>query len=164
MPRTGPEPCTRGEEASMARPYSAGDLSRAQSSQICRRPATPGRVRPFKQQRAYLPPMSPAPSLPSLPTAHPLNKPSGWITITHPFHPWHGQRFEIFKCRDITGVRMLGLTDSTGNTHFIPMEWTDRSPTSSDQLLEDPKPILNVRCLLSLARIVAQSLPQPPKN
>jgi hypothetical protein len=108
--------------------------------------------------------MFPVPSLPSLPTAHPLNKPSGWITITHPFHPWHGQRFEICKCRDIAGVRMLGLTDSTGNTHFIPMEWTDRNPTSSDQLLEDPKPILKAKCLLSLARIVAQSLPQPPKN
>jgi hypothetical protein len=49
----------------MARPYPAGDLSRAQSSQICRRPAAsgPGAPGPFNNQRAYLPPMFPAPSL-----------------------------------------------------------------------------------------------------
>jgi hypothetical protein len=164
MPRAGPEPCTHGEEASMARPYSAGDLSRAQRARHAVGPAAPWPRAAFQKQRAYLPPMFPAPSLPSLPTAHPLNKPSGWITITHPFHPWHGQRFEIRKCRDIAGVRMLGLIDSCGNTQFVPMEWTDRSPATWDQLLEDPKPILNARFLLSLVRIVERSTSRSREN
>jgi hypothetical protein len=61
-------------------------------------------------------------------------------------------------------VRMLGLLDSSGNTQFIPMEWTDRNPTSSDQLLDDPKPILNVRCLLNLLRFVELSTSRSPEN
>jgi hypothetical protein len=49
----------------MARPYPAGDLSRAQSSQLWRRPAAsgPGVPGPFNNQRAYLPRMFLAPSL-----------------------------------------------------------------------------------------------------
>ena len=55
----------------MARPYSAGGVSIAQSNPTCRRPAASGRMRPFKKQRVYLPRMFPAPSL-LFPTA-PLN-------------------------------------------------------------------------------------------
>jgi hypothetical protein len=47
----------------MARPYPAGGVSIAQSNPTCRRPAASGRVRPFNNQRAYLPPVFPAPSL-----------------------------------------------------------------------------------------------------
>jgi hypothetical protein len=59
---------------------------------------------------------------------------------------------------------MLGLIDSCGNTQFVPMEWTDRSPATWDQLLEDPKPILNARFLLSLVRIVERSTSRSREN
>ena len=47
----------------MARPYSAGGVSIAQSNPTCRRPAAPWPRAAFQQQRAYLPRMFPAPSL-----------------------------------------------------------------------------------------------------
>ncbi len=55
----------------MARPYPAGGVSIAESNNRCRRPAPsgPGAPGPFKKQRAYLPPVFPAPSL-LFPTAH----------------------------------------------------------------------------------------------
>jgi hypothetical protein len=53
----------------MARPYSAGGVSIAQSNPTCRRPAAPWPRAAFQNQRAYLPQMFPAPSL-LFPTAH----------------------------------------------------------------------------------------------
>ena len=47
----------------MATPYPAGGVSIAESNNRCRRPAAPGRVRHFNNQRVYLPRMFPAPSL-----------------------------------------------------------------------------------------------------
>jgi len=47
----------------MARPYSAGGVSIAQSNPTCRRPAAPWPRAAFQQRRAYFPPVFPAPSL-----------------------------------------------------------------------------------------------------
>jgi hypothetical protein len=49
---------------------------------------------------------------------------------------------------------MVGLADSTGNTQFVPLEWTDRHPPNPCEALPDPKPMLNVRCLLRLAQLI----------
>jgi hypothetical protein len=48
---------------------------------------------------------------------------------------------------------MVGLIDSTGNTQFVPLEWTDRNPPSRIQNAES---LLNVRSLLSLAQWIEQ--------
>jgi hypothetical protein len=48
---------------------------------------------------------------------------------------------------------MVGLIDSTGNTQFVPLEWTDRNPPSRIQNAES---LLDVRSLLSLAQWIEQ--------
>ncbi len=58
---------------------------------------------------------------------------------------------------------MVGLIDSTGNTQFVPLEWTDRNPPIPCEALHDPKPILNVRCLLRLAQLIETTSPNRQK-
>jgi hypothetical protein len=56
---------------------------------------------------------------------------------------------------------MVGLIDSTGNTQFVPLEWTDRNPPSRTRNAEL---ILNVRSLLSLAQWIGQTTTVPGKG
>lgn len=57
------------------------------------------------------------------------------VTITHPFHPFHGQRLEVLKTRRVGGEDVLILRRSTGGTFPVAREWTDRAqPTMTDLL------------------------------
>ena len=57
------------------------------------------------------------------------------MTITHPFHPLHGQRLEVLNTRRVGGEDVLILRRPTGGTFPVPREWTDRArPTMADLL------------------------------
>lgn len=76
---------------------------------------------------------------------------SGYTTITHPFHPWKGQRFQIlstknFKNRDIFSLRTL-----TCGTIGIPRDWTDKA---DPQALTDLSPILSFSHLQQLVKLI----------
>ena len=69
-------------------------------------------------------------------TAHQSNNNSGWATITHPFHPLKGQRFEVLKTRHLSGEKTLILRRSPHGSFAVLAEWTDWTlPTiHNDQL------------------------------
>jgi hypothetical protein len=77
-------------------------------------------------------------------------QPSGWVTVTHPFHPLSGKRFQILKMGRVVGREALSLFDEEHGTVVIPRDWTDQaSPSPYTSGLESP-PILDPVCLLQL--------------
>jgi hypothetical protein len=49
----------------------------------------------------------------------------GWATITHPFHPLRGQRFEVLKPRQVAGTETLIVRDGERGSFSIARDWTD---------------------------------------
>lgn len=62
--------------------------------------------------------------------------PSGWVVITHPFHPLRGQRFELLKEKRHAEGQILMLRGTSRGTFGVPLDWTDRAPPSQTDLLE----------------------------
>lgn len=76
----------------------------------------------------------------------------GWAVVTHPFHPWRGQRFRVLKARRYCGQATLILEGGEGGTFSIVEDWTDQAPptgTGSGRLLSAP-------ALLELIPLVQQ--------
>ena len=89
-------------------------------------------------------------------TALKSKKHSGWTTITHPFHPLCGKRFEIlfnktFNKRDILSLKIL---DYRTGTIAVPREWTDKADPNPYLCLDKPMPILSFTCLQQLADLI----------
>lgn len=83
-------------------------------------------------------------------TAHHHSVDLGWAEITHPFHRFRGQRFQILKTRKVGSVDTLILAEHSRGTFTVPKEWTDKAPPSSY-----PEPlILNYESLLNLRTII----------
>jgi len=58
----------------------------------------------------------------------------GCAKIQHPFHPLHGQSFEVLKRRQVAGVPTLILHHPGNGTFAVAEEWTDwRRPCEADQ-------------------------------
>ena len=68
-----------------------------------------------------------------------LNRDLGDATITHPYHPFHGQCFKILKSRKLSGKDSLILKGTVSGTFAVLREWTDRA---DPDLFEDIQPRL----------------------
>jgi hypothetical protein len=45
--------------------------------------------------------------------------------VTHPFHPLHGQEFEMVEYRHAWGEERVYFLDSSGQMQRLPAAWTD---------------------------------------
>jgi Family of unknown function (DUF5372) len=45
--------------------------------------------------------------------------------VTHPFHPWHGQRFLLVGVRQNWSEDRVFFLDDQGVQHSLPVGWTD---------------------------------------
>jgi Na+-translocating ferredoxin:NAD+ oxidoreductase RnfC subunit len=84
----------------------------------------------------------------------------GWAEITHPFHPRRGQRFQILKARQVSGIQTLVLRGTSGGTFAINQEWTDQAKPSSNSSLHIGDGVLNAQSLLALVELVANLSPK----
>jgi hypothetical protein len=50
----------------------------------------------------------------------------GSVTITHPFHPYSGQTFEVLKTRSVSNQETVLVKGGISGTFAIPLSWTDR--------------------------------------
>ena len=83
-------------------------------------------------------------------TAHSCNNHLGWVTITHPFHPLRGQKFEVLFTRSLIDKKIFSLKNPSGGTFAVPHEWTDREgPLSQGK-------ILSAQSLLELSELIKQ--------
>ena len=78
----------------------------------------------------------------------------GWAEIRHPFHPLHGQRFQVLKARRAAGVDTLLLRELDRGTFSIAREWTDWADPSPYDLLSIPLRRLDPDSLLELAALL----------
>jgi hypothetical protein len=78
----------------------------------------------------------------------------GWATITHPFHPRRGQRFQILKVREVSGIQTLILRGTSGGTLTVNQEWTDHAKPSPYSSLNINDPVFNTQCLFALVELV----------
>ena len=92
----------------------------------------------------------------SPPTALDPNAPLGWATITHPFHPLAGQRFEVLKTRRVGGIDTLLLRHVERGSYAVAREWTDWS--LSEPVLAPDGAARKLACetLLTLAELVGE--------
>jgi hypothetical protein len=75
-------------------------------------------------------------------TAHRFKNHLGSVTITHPFHPKRGQKFEVLLTRTLPKGKIFVLKSSSGGTFAVPCDWTDQaSPTEMPSILAI-KPLL----------------------
>jgi len=61
--------------------------------------------------------------------------PLGSAEITHPFHPFRGQRFVVLKVRKVSGVETLSLRQAELGSFAMPREWTDWGPPGTQAAL-----------------------------
>jgi hypothetical protein len=74
--------------------------------------------------------------------------------ITHPYHPFSGQKFRILKTRQVAGEETLILEGTYRGTFAVLREWTDRAAPTKYVIPSGPPPVLNFVCLLQLADLV----------
>jgi hypothetical protein len=79
---------------------------------------------------------------------------SEFAKITHPFHPFHGQRFPVLKKRRVSGIDTLVLQGSCLGTFAVPQEWTDKDNPPVCKPHNKNPPVLDFRCLLDLRRLL----------
>jgi hypothetical protein len=89
-------------------------------------------------------------------TALKSNKYSGWTTITHPFHPLSGKRFEILSTKTFNKRDILSLKAPGHRTGIIaiPRDWTDKADPDPYLCLSSSPPILSFIHLQHLADLV----------
>jgi Family of unknown function (DUF5372) len=88
----------------------------------------------------------------------------GSATITHPFHPLKGQRFDILKTRRLGGVDTLILRGSQRGTFSVPREWTDLADPALAADSGLATPLFDARALLALVQFLQQHLENPKKG
>ena len=79
-----------------------------------------------------------------------LNEHLGWVTVTHPFHPLHGQQFAVLKERLVGSVPTVVLRGSSQGTFAVPCEWTSRSVPF------DRPTVFDAAKLLRLSELIAE--------
>jgi len=82
------------------------------------------------------------------------NKDLGWAIITHPFHPFRGQRFRVLKTRKVAGEDTMILQGSYRGTFAVPRDWTDHANPNPYARLRSSAAILDFRCLLALTQLL----------
>lgn len=50
------------------------------------------------------------------------------MTVTHPFHPWQGKRFELVNCERRWGQWRVFFVTDDGELAYLPASWTDAGP------------------------------------
>jgi len=78
----------------------------------------------------------------------------GWATITHPFHPLRGKRYEILFCRTLNNQDIFSLKDPNLEISAILREWTDRADPDPYQFLSSSPPVLSFIHLLQLSDLL----------
>ena len=79
----------------------------------------------------------------------------GSAEITHPFHPFRGERFVVLKVRKVSGVETLSLRQAEFGSFAMPREWTDWGPPETHAALVGSQLLLiDALGLLALAEFL----------
>jgi Family of unknown function (DUF5372) len=88
----------------------------------------------------------------------------GWAEIRHPFHPLHGQRFQVLKVRRVGGIDTLILRKLERGTFSVALEWTDWADPPLYDSLGLPPRRLEANSLFELVALLEQLAHNPEKE
>ncbi len=92
------------------------------------------------------------------------DKAKQFFTITHPFHPKKGQRFELIDCQRRWGQwRVYHLTED-GQQAFLPASWTDVGPKDPFVEQAQGRAIARVEDLLDLVTMLTRAVKEIKPN
>jgi hypothetical protein len=77
------------------------------------------------------------------------------FTVTHPFHPWYGRRFDLIDCQRRWGQWWVYFVTSEGNSAYLPANWTDVGPTDPFVEQSQGRAIARVQDLLELVKLTS---------
>ena len=88
-------------------------------------------------------------------TAPDANHAKQFFTVTHPFHPWRGRRFELINCECRWGQWRVFYVNEEGSLAYLPASWTDAS--AKDPFVEQARgrAVARLEDLLKLAELVS---------
>src|SRR5438128_11092001 len=87
----------------------------------------------------------------------------GVFTVTHPFHPWYGQQFEILTYRHNWGEYRVTFYETPDHVRTLPAAWTSLVPPDPSVVLADGRAVFRVRDLLALTHLL-QRIDQEQKE
>lgn len=76
----------------------------------------------------------------------------GYAKITHPFHCFHGQKFQILRMINISGIETISLKHPTRGNFAVPCEWTDQAEPSAFEVLYPH--FLDFQSLLEISELI----------
>ena len=87
--------------------------------------------------------------------AHNAKHAKQFFTVTHPFHPWRGRRFELINCECRWGQWRVFYVNEEGSLAYLPASWTDAS--AKDPFVEQARgrAVARLEDLLKLAELVS---------
>jgi hypothetical protein len=71
------------------------------------------------------------------------------VTVTHPFHPLHGQQFAVLKERLVGNIPTIVLRGTSQGTFAVPYEWTSKCDAFDRQAVFDAIKLLRLNELIS---------------
>jgi len=89
-------------------------------------------------------------------TAPKANEAKRFFTVTHPFHPWRGWRFELIDMRSRWGEWRVYYVTENGDSSYLPASWTDVRPL--DPFVEQARgqTIARMEDLLALVKMTGK--------
>jgi hypothetical protein len=91
-------------------------------------------------------------------TAPDADKTKPFFTITHPFHPKKGQRFELIDCQRRWGQWRVYYLTQDGQQAFLPASWTDFGPRDPFVEQAQGRAIARIEDLLELTRMMPRAV------
>jgi len=74
--------------------------------------------------------------------------------VTHPFHPLHGQKFELLSYGESWGEKRVLFRDGHDRVCTIPMRWTSVEPSDAFVIFARGRSPLHIRDLLILTGLL----------
>jgi hypothetical protein len=74
--------------------------------------------------------------------------------VTHPFHPWHGQRFEFVDYRQCWGEWRVFYYTEDGQMGYFPSAWTDVGQADPFVVLSRGRAAMRFEDLLRLVKLI----------
>ncbi|MFZ3139117.1 DUF5372 family protein [Polaromonas sp.] len=86
------------------------------------------------------------------------------IEVTHPFHPWRGQRFVLATRKRNWGEDRVMYFDAQGRLRSLPAAWTDIDPPDVRTQAAAGRAAFRSDDLLQLASLIDEISTQPSRG
>ncbi|MER9217241.1 Y4bD/Y4pK family protein, partial [Mesorhizobium sp. M0663] len=96
----------------------------------------------------------------SLGNAGGSSSPLQFVTVTHPFHPYSGQRGICVGKRGNRAGKLLLLRFDDGRTCTVPPQWTDAAVPSLEVVVGNGRALCSLTDLLELSGLVERLISQ----